>query len=170
MIKSLAAQTRDQRGLALETEPRPTGRLLADPNGWMVCPVGKGRIFWMPQIFSGARRPDLSAYYAAVAGGMQSALVELDGDRDQIRVALRATQGQTALLGLFNAGAKDAKLSVGLRGGATYVVDMVSDEAIPNDVIGFETRFDLTVAANGYRWLALAATEMISRKSAPLNA
>ena len=156
--RSLAAQTRDQKGLALETDPRATGRLSADPNGWMVCPVGQGRIFWMPQSFNNLNRPNLSSYYAAVAGTMQSALVELEGDRDLIRVALRATQGQTALLGLFNAGGKDAKVTVGLRGDATYIADMLSDEVIPNRVVGFETRFDVSVPANGYRWLALAKT------------
>ena len=154
---SLAAQTKEQKGLAIETTPRPAGKLTSDFNGWMVCPVGKGRVFWMPQSFSGgANRPDLSAYYAAVAGGMQSALVELDGDRDTVRVALRATPGQSGLLGLFNQGSQSAKLSVGVRGDAAYVQDLISDEKITNSVVGFETKFDITVPANGYRWLVLA--------------
>ncbi len=157
--QSLAAQTKEEKGLAIETKPRPAGKLTGDPNGWMVCPVGKGRVFWMPQGFSGAVRPDLSEYYAAVAGGMQSALVELEGDRDNVRVALRATSGQTGLLGLFNAGDKPAKLTVGVRGDATYVLDLISDETIDNSVVGFETKFEATVPSGGYRWLALAKTE-----------
>ena len=156
---SLAAQTKEQKGLSIETTPRPAGKLTGDLNGWMVCPVGKGRVFWMPQTFSGGdKRPDLSAYYAAVAGGMQSALVELDGDRDDVRVALRATPGQSGLLGLFNAGNQPAKLRVGVRGDATYVTDLISDEKIVNSVVGYETKFDITVPANGYRWLALSLT------------
>ena len=157
--KSLAAQTKEQKGMSIETEPRPTGKLIGDPNGWMVCPVGKGRIFWMPQSFSAANRPDLSSYYAAVAGGMQAALIEMEGDRDSIRVALRATQGQTALVGLFNSGNAPAKLTVGLRGDATYVFDLMNDKTVDNSVIGFETKFDVTISANGYRWLALAKTK-----------
>lgn len=163
--QSLAAQTKEQKGLSLETQPRPTGKLTGDLNGWMVCPVGKGRIFWMPQSFRGAaNRPDLSAYYAAVAGAMQSALIELEGDRDNVRVALRATNGQTALLGVFNQGNTAAKLSVGLRGGATYALDLISEKTIPNRVIGFETKFDIEVPAVGYRWLALAANEESLKK------
>ena len=156
--KSLAAQTKEEKGLSIETAPRPTGKLTGDPNGWMVCPVGKGRIFWMPQSFRAAKRPDLSPYYAAVAGAMQSALVEIEGDRKDVRVALRATTGQTGLLGLFNEGNAPAKLSVGVRGDATYVLDLTSNETIPNTVSGYETRFEITVPANGYRWLALAPT------------
>ncbi len=156
--KSLAAQTKEKKGLSLETVPRPTAKLTRDLNGWMVCPVGKGRIFWMPQSFSAAKRPDLTQYYSAVAGGMQTALLEMTGDRDNVRVALRATQGQTALLGLFNAGATEAKLNVGVRGDATYVVDLLSDKTVDNSVVGFETKFDVNVPAGGYRWLALAQT------------
>ncbi len=156
---SLAAQTKEEKGLSLETVPRPTGKLTSDFNGWMVCPVGKGRVFWMPQSFSGgANRPDLSDYYAAVAGGMQSALVELDGDRANVRVALRATLGNSGLLGLFNEGDQPAKISVGVRGDATYVQDLISEEKISNRILGFETKFDITVPANGYRWLVLAKT------------
>ena len=158
---SLAAQTKEEKGLSIETAPRPAGKLTGDLNGWMVCPVGRGRVFWMPQSFSGgatggAKRPDLSSYYAAVAGGMQSALVELDGERADVRVALRATSGQSGLLGLFNDGDKAAKVTVGVRGDATLVTDLLSDEKIINKVIGYETKFDITVAAKGYRWLALA--------------
>ena len=162
---SLAAQTKEEKGLSIETVPRPTGKLIGDANGWMVCPVGKGRVFWMPQSFSPAvKRPDLSEYYAAVAGGMQSALVELDGDRDNVRVALRATTGQAAttgqsgLLGLFNAGDKAATVTVGVRGDATYVLDLLSDEKINSGIIGYETKFEITIPAQGYRWLALAPT------------
>ena len=156
--QSLAAQTKEEKGMAIETKPRPAGKLTGDFNGWMVCPVGKGRVFWMPQSFRGAARPNLSDYYAAVAGGMQSALVELDGERANIRVALRATPGQTGLVGLFNEGDKAAKISVGVRGDAAYVVDLVSDEKIDNSIVGFQTRFEVTVPAGGYRWLALAKT------------
>ena len=162
--KSLAAQTKEEKGLSIETVPRPTAKLTRDLNGWMVCPVGKGRVFWMPQTFSAAKRPDLTSYYAAVAGGMQTALLEINGDRDNVRVALRATQGQTALLGLFNAGATEAKLNVGVRGDATYVVDLLSDKTIDNSVVGFETKFDVAVPAGGYRWLALAPTAELSNK------
>ena len=157
--QSLAAQTKEQKGLSLETEPRPTGKLTGDPNGWMVCPVGKGRIFWMPQSFSAAKRPDLSSYYAAVAGTMQSALIEMEGDRDKVRVALRATQGQTALLGLFNTSETAVQLTVGLRGDAAYVVDLMTGKTVDNRVVGFETKFDAEVPASGYRWLALAKTK-----------
>ena len=156
--QSLAAQTREEKGLALETVPRPTAKLTGDANGWMICPVGKGRIFWMPQTFRDVNRPDLTSYYAAVAGAMQPALVALDGDRADVRVALRATQGQTALLALFNEGATAAKLSVGLRGDATYAIDMLSEKIVPNRVIGFQTKFDIEVPARGYRWLALASS------------
>ena len=162
---SLAAQTKEEKGLSIETAPRPTGQLTGDANGWMVCPVGKGRVFWMPQSFNPAvKRSDLNEYYAAVAGGMQSALVELDGDRDNVRVALRATSGQGAttgqsgLLGLFNAGDKAATVTVGVRGDATYVVDLLSDENISNSVVGYETKFEIAIPAQGYRWLALAPT------------
>ncbi len=156
---SLAAQTKEEKGLSIETTPRPAGKLTGDPNGWMVCPVGKGRVFWMPQSFSGgAARPDLSEYYAAVAGGMQSALVELDGDRNNVRVALRATTGQSGLLGLFNFGDAAATISVGVRGDATYVLDLLRDEKINSSVIGYETKFEITIPAQGYRWLALAPT------------
>ena len=163
--ESLAAQTKEQKGLSIETKPRPAGKLTGDLNGWMVCPVGKGRVFWMPQSFSGgANRPNLSEYYAAVAGGMQSALVELDGDRANVRVALRATPGQSSLLGLFNAGNAPAKISVGVRGDATYVLDLLSDEKIANSVIGYETKFDITIPAQGYRWLSLSQSEEIFEK------
>ena len=161
--QSLAAQTKEEKGLALETAPRATAKLTGDANGWMICPVGKGRIFWMPQTFRGVNRPDLTQYYAAVAGAMQPALAELSGDRDNVRVALRATSGatqgqtgQTALLGLFNEGATAAKLRVGLRGDAAYILDLMSEKTIDNRVVGFETTFDLEVPAGGYRWLALA--------------
>ncbi len=157
--KSLAAQTKEEKGLSIETVPRPAAKLTRDLNGWMVCPVGKGRVFWMPQSFSAAKRPDLTSYYAAVAGGMQTALLETTGDSQNVRVALRATQGQTALLGLFNAGTTDAKLNVGVRGDATYVLDLLSDKTIDNSVVGFETKFDVSVPAGGYRWLALATNE-----------
>ena len=159
--QSLAAQTKEEKGLAIETVPRPTAKLTGDPNGWMICPVGKGRIFWMPQTFRDANRPDLTGYYAAVAGAMQPALVALDGERAEVRVALRATQGQTALLGLFNEGATPAKLSVGLRGDATYALDMLSEKTIPNRVIGFQTKFDIEVPSGGYRWLALSSSAEI---------
>ena len=162
--KSLAAQTKEEKGLSLETVPRPAAKLTRDLNGWMVCPVGKGRVFWMPQTFNAAKRPDLTQYYAAVAGGMQTALLEMSGDRDNVRVALRATPGQTALLGLFNAGATEAKLNVGVRGDATYVVDLLSDKTIDNSVVGFETKFDVNVPAGGYRWLALATNEEVFGK------
>ena len=162
---SLAAQTKEEKGLSIETKPRPAGKLTGDLNGWMVCPVGKGRVFWMPQSFSGgANRPDLSDYYAAVAGGMQSALVELDGDRANVRVALRATAGGSGLLGLFNSGNAPAQLTVGVRGDATYVLDLLSEEKIRNRVIGYETKFDITIPSNGYRWLALAQNEEVFGK------
>ena len=157
--QSLAAQTKEEKGLSIETAPRATAKLTGDLNGWMICPVGKGRIFWMPQTFRDVNRPDLTAYYAAVAGGMQPALAELQGNRDDVRVALRATSGQigqTALLALFNEGAAPAKLSVGLRGDATYVLDLMSEKTIANRVVGYETKFDVEIPAGGYRWLALA--------------
>ena len=157
--KSLAAQLKEEKGMDIETTPRAAAKLTADLNGWMSCPVGKGRVFWMPQSFRAANAPDLTEYYAAVAGAMQSALVEMQGDRANVRVALRATPGQTALLGLFNEGQTPAKLSVGLRGAATLVLDLMSDKTVSNRVVGFETKFDIEVPANGYRWLALATTQ-----------
>ena len=157
--QSLAAQTKEEKGLAIETAPRATAKLTGDLNGWMICPVGKGRIFWMPQTFRAIGPADLIAYYAAVAGEMQPALIEMSGDCDNVRVALRATQGQTTLLGLFNEGNAPAKLTVGLRGDAAYIVDLMSDKTLDNQVVGFETKFDVEVPARGYRWLALAKTE-----------
>ena len=159
--KSLAAQTREQKGMSIETEPRATGRLLGDSttgdaNGWMVCPVGKGRIFWLPHPF--ATTPDLSDYYAAVAGAMQPALLQLDGDRANVRVALRSTAGQTALLALFNAGQTPAKISVQLRGDAAYVVDLINNQRVDSRIVGFETQFETTIAPGNYGWLALAKT------------
>ena len=157
--KSMAAQIKEQKGMALEVITRPAGKLTGDLNGWLVCPVGKGRIFWMPQSFLPDAGTDLSSYYAAVAGGMQSALIELEGDRANVRVALRATQGQTSLLGLFNTGDKPAQITASLRGDAAYVLDLLSDTTVESRVIGYETKFGLTIPPNGYRWLALAATQ-----------
>ena len=103
--QSLAAQTKEQRGMSIETAPRAAGRLTGDLNGWMVCPVGKGRIFWSPHILRDTSNAKMPIYYAAVAGAMQSALVSLQGDRANVRLSLRATPGNTALLALFNDGA-----------------------------------------------------------------
>lgn len=168
--QSLAAQTKEQKGLDIETTPRAAAKLTGDVLGWMSCPVGKGRIFWMPQSFgASANRPDFTEYYAAVAGAMQSSLLELSGDRANVRVALRATPGQSALLGLFNAGTTATKLNVGVRGDATYVLDLMNDKTIDNQVVGFETRFDVEVPAGGYRWLALAATQQILDKERELK-
>ena len=157
--KSMAAQLKEQKGLALETVVRPAGKLAGDPNGWLVAPVGKGRIFWLPHDFDAAKAPDFAPYYAAVAGGMQSAIVSLGGDSANVRVALRATQGQTSLLGLFNPGNAPAKLSVAVRGDAKIVADLLTDKTLDTQVTGYTTQFETTVAAGGYRWLALAATQ-----------
>lgn len=157
--KSLAAQTKEQKGMSIETQPRAAGRLTADENGWMVCPVGKGRIFWLPHALRDTNNPRLPAYYAAVAGGMQSALVSLEGDTANVRVALRATPGQTALLALFNDGDAPAKLNVSARGDATLVQDLMSGETVESQISGFQVRFELMVPARGFRWLALASTQ-----------
>ena len=157
--KSMAAQLKEQKGLALETIARPAGKLAGDPNGWLVAPVGKGRIFWMPHDFDTAQTPDFAPYYAAVAGGMQSALVSLGGDSANVRVALRATQGQTSLLGLFNPNGTPVKLSVAVRGDAKIGADLLSDKTLDTQVTGYTTQFETTVAAGGYQWLALAATQ-----------
>ncbi len=45
---SLAAQTKDVKGQARETVARPIARFNDDPNGIMLCPIGKGRVIWAP--------------------------------------------------------------------------------------------------------------------------
>ena len=156
--KSLAAQTKNEKGMAIETTPRPAGKLSGDPNGWMVCPVGKGRIFWLPHALRDTSNAKLPTYYAAVAGGMQPALVSLSGDAANVRVALRSTSGQTGLLALFNDGDAPAKLGVSVRGDAALVTDLMSGKTIDNTVVGFATQFEVTVAPRAFAWLALART------------
>lgn len=114
---SLSAQTKDVKGEARETVARPIASFNDDPNGIMLCPVGKGRVIWAPfnvaPNFARSRQkvnvnlddldpaliigvPNLSfstAYYAAIAGAMQPSLVDYSatkGDAANISVALRA--------------------------------------------------------------------------------
>ena len=157
--KSLAAQTKEQKGMSIETVPRPAGKLSGDINGWMVCPVGKGRIFWLPHALRNPDDPRLPTYYAAVADGMQSALVTLAGDTPNVRMALRSTPGSSGLLALFNEGTAPAKLNVNARGDAALVFDLLSGKTLNSQLVGFATQFEVTVPPGGFAWLALARTQ-----------
>ena len=106
---SVAAQTKDVKGEARETIARPIAKYNDDPNGIMLCPVGKGRIIWAPfevsapsgltfvlgrqrtriGLYDNDLEPNgkaptsvqLTDYYAAVAGAMQAALVSYNVTR-----------------------------------------------------------------------------------------
>lgn len=45
---SITKQVKDVKGQARETVARPIAHFNADPNGIMLCPVGRGRIIWAP--------------------------------------------------------------------------------------------------------------------------
>ena len=192
---SLAAQTKDVKGQARETVARPIARFNDDPNGILLCPIGKGRVIWAPfdvyvqpmlkvlPIISRQRQRisdgllidtdlsplalDKTAYYAAVAGAMQPALVEYaatKGDASGVSVALRAlpadpTNPKTSavtLVAFFNQSRAPVDLEANVRGDATYALDLMTDQPVPVKVRDFGSRLSLSVPANGFRWLALA--------------
>ena len=194
---SIAAQTKDVRGVAVETVARPIARFNDDPNGIMLCPVGKGRVIWAPFDVSGTAlsrllelavlgnvsgglgtttpakpstpvSPDLrTAYYAAIAGAMQPALVNFSatsGDAAGVTVALRAIPAVAdnpkssliSLVAFFNESNAPVDLDARVRGNGGYALDLMTDQTVPLKVRDFGTRMSLSIPANGFRWIAIA--------------
>lgn len=168
--QSLAAQAREERGKAVETQPRALAKLTGDPNGMIAAPVGKGKIVWMPHALSGAANAALTRdFYAAIAGNLGAALVSFQaetGDASRVSVRVRATNvakeskiGATSLISFFNAGSAPVTLKVEARGAGEWVYDLASEKQISSDVRGFSSRFSLQIPANGWNYLAIAPTQ-----------
>lgn len=212
---SITKQIKDVKGEARETITRPIARFNGDPNGIMLCPVGRGRIIWAPfdvtvptlsvqsaaigstPVASSApgSAPDVvsdalatgnsrgnssvpspitptqqTAYYAAVAGGMQPSLVSYDvtrGDASGVSVALRATRTEpndaqsvsATLVSFFNSANEPVDLNASVRGDGAFALDLETDQPLAATVRDYSTRVILTVPANGFRWIAIAKDE-----------
>jgi hypothetical protein len=133
--------------LLYDKDIAPTDRLMADPA----------------QMSSGIQ----TAYYAAVAGAMQPALVSFEatrGDASGVSVALRATRldpddpksVSSTLVAFFNSSNAPVDLQASVRSDGAYVLDLESDQPIAAKVRDFSTRMALTIPANGFRWIVVA--------------
>jgi len=179
---SLSSQIKDVKGEAKETVARPIAKFNDDPNAIMLCPIGRGRVIWAPfdvtdpllvkiargYVPSTSINPTLqTAYYSAVAGAMQPALVTYEatrGDASGVSVELRATRTDptdaasvsATLVSFFNSSSAPVDLDASVRGDGPYVLDLENDQVLPATVRDFSTRVSLTVPANGFRWIAIA--------------
>jgi len=186
---SISSQIKDEKGKAIETVARPIAHFNGDPNAIMLCPVGRGRIIWAPfnvtpsemqkaisstglaygYDWSPAGNALRTAYYSAIAGAMQPALVTYEaqaggGDAAGVSVALRATRTDpndansvaATLVAFFNSSNAPVDLEASVRGDGPYVLDLETDKTISATVRDFSTRVALTVPANGYRWIVVA--------------
>jgi len=108
-----------------------------------------------------------TAYYSAVAGAMQPALVTYEatrGDASGVSVELRATRADptdaksvsATLVSFFNSSNAPVDLDASVRGDGPYVLDLENDQTLPATVRDFSTRVSLTVPANGFRWIVIA--------------
>jgi len=108
-----------------------------------------------------------TAYYSAVAGAMQPALVTYEatrGDASGVSVELRATRTDptdatsvsATLVSFFNSSNAPVDLDASVRGDGPYVLDLENDQTLPATVRDFSTRVSLTVPANGFRWIVIA--------------
>jgi len=179
---SLSSQIKDVKGEAKETVARPIAKFNDDPNAIMLCPIGRGRVIWAPfdvtdpllvkiargYVPSTSINPTLrTAYYSAVAGAMQPALVTYEatrGDASGVSVELRATRNDptdeksvsATLVSFFNSSNVPVDLDASVRGDGPYVLDLENDQTLPATVRDFSTRVSLTVPANGFRWIVIA--------------
>lgn len=164
---SLAAKARDERGKAVETQPRSVASLANDPNGLLICPVGKGRILWLPHRFSRVQDGQIN-FYNAVAGLLQAALgTAFDAQKGvtlPVRLTWRMTPAKSSLLGVFNPTNNALDVPIMGRGNDAFAVNLLTGDEIKTTVRGYETQFRLTVPAHGYGWVALGETREIFDK------
>ncbi len=164
---SLAAQARKKKGEdALQAFS--AAKLANDPNGLLIAPLGKGRIEWLAHAPLGGRGDEVARrdYYAAIAGSLQGGLARLrfDSISDEARnganisLALRASKTGTPIIALFNAGNRDALVTLGARSDAPIALDLGSEREIVATVSGYSSNVKITVPARGTAWLTFGAT------------
>ncbi len=197
---SISSKIKDVKGQARETVARPIAHFNGDPNGIMLCPVGRGRVVWAPfdvapsavnLVISRYRtriprgllfddngvEPDpqdktatsaqLTAYYAAISGAMQPALVTYSatsGDAAGISLALRGTRTDpddpksiaATLVAFFNSSGAPVDLDASIRGDGAYALDLETERTLSATVRDYSTRLSVSVPANGFRWIAIA--------------
>lgn len=163
---TLAGQTRIKKGEA-DQKPYAAAKLATDPNGLLVAPIGKGRLTWMPHTLTTTdSSPVRRAYYSAIAGSLQAALVQWNfasvedeaRNAGRLHVAMRASAASTLMVAVFNNADTDANITLSARSDAPIALDLLTDKSLPTTVSGFSSNLNLTVPARGYRWLAFGKT------------
>jgi hypothetical protein len=162
--------------------------------GVIVNPVGEGEVVWMPQRILDEAAPAaappgaqpsgadaVSLFYAAIAGRMQPALVQLlAGDEKPlvpskplvpvgVRAALRASSGGVLLLAIMNANDKGVTLNATVRADAGIALDLATETALPLEVRGLEARTRVTLAPHGWALVAFAKSrdDLDKERNAP---
>ncbi len=140
-------------------------RLEDGSPGVIVNPVGDGEVVWLPHRFLEEEAAPL--YYAAIAGRMQSALVQLSdvaakngstSDAKNVRAALRASSNGTLLLALFNTGDQAVTVAATVRADAGLAFDLATEKALPLSVRGLQVQTPVSLAAHGWALVAFAKT------------
>ena len=161
-------------------EPSPelsvAARLEDGSPGVIVNPVGDGEVVWLPHRLLDDEAAPL--YYAAIAGRMQSALVQLSdaatkngsiSDAKNVRAALRASSDGTLLLALFNESDEAVTVAATVRADAGIAFDLVSEKALPLSVRGLQVQTPVVLAPHGWALVAFAKTrgELDKERNAP---
>jgi len=168
-------KVKPEKGKDVLTAPRVVARLEDGSPAVILIPVGRGEIIWMPhRLTFDARTAEAKAvstavtplqhHYAAIAGYLQSSLVEVRSsdaqqpDAGTVRVAVRRSAKGALMVAVLNPTARPANLAITARGVAGVALDLDSETELPLKRRGAEAEAKVTVPAQGWKIIAFAAT------------
>ncbi len=106
----------------------------------------------------------MQRYYSAIAGYLQSSLVEVQGSDSQqtdvapVRVAVRRSVKGTFLVAILNPSVRAVSVALTAKGLAGVALDLETETELPLKQRGLDAEAKVTVPAQGWKIIAFAAT------------
>jgi hypothetical protein len=165
-------KVKKESGIDALIAPRFPATLSDGSGGVSLYGVGKGRVLWLPQSWAQDAPPEERvAYYSAIAGISQAALVEQQVQEGQAAplVTLRLTRGKSLILALFNPEPRAVTTALSVHWGAQYVEDLATGATVPSAVRGLHCLFSAPVQPGEARFFVLADSSKALEKERQSN-